>query len=139
MREPVTLPVRLGDWERMGMDLDEAAPGLTVATVRLPGDWEGLYCAATDTILIDERLTDIRRRCALVHELVHRAYGDDTSAGWAGAKAERRARVETARLLVSPAEYALAERTYGPDPWLIANELGVTVQVITDYRTWGRG
>ena len=41
---------------------------------------------------------------------------------------------ETALWLVNPAEYASAERLYDGDPYLIACELGVTMQVVNDYR-----
>ena len=33
-------------------------------------------------------------------------------------------------------EYAIAERMYGADSYLIACELDVTVQVIEDYKNW---
>lgn len=112
--------------------------GVAVRSRRLPGCRCGVYYDAARLIILDIGLPDYAERCVLAHELVHAAHRDP-GCGPFWAKAERRARVETARLLVSPAEYALAERTYGPDPWLIANELGVTVQVITDWRTWGRG
>ncbi|VUX34782.1 Uncharacterised protein [Bifidobacterium longum subsp. infantis] len=39
-------------------------------------------------------------------------------------------------LLISPAEYALAERMYDSNPYQIAAELNVTVQVIEDYKNW---
>ena len=41
---------------------------------------------------------------------------------------------QTARLLIDPAELALAERMYDDDLWSIAEELNVTTQVLTDYR-----
>lgn len=51
-----------------------------------------------------------------------------------GGKMERRCRRETAILLIDPAEYALAERMYDGDPYQMAAELNVTVQIIEDYR-----
>lgn len=42
---------------------------------------------------------------------------------------------ETALWLVNPVEYATAERLYDGDSYLIACELGVTVQVIEDYKS----
>ena len=39
-------------------------------------------------------------------------------------------------LLIDPAEYALAERMYDSNPYQIAAELNVTVQVIEDYKNW---
>lgn len=38
--------------------------------------------------------------------------------------------------LINPHEYAIAERMYGADSYLIACELDVTVQVIEDYKNW---
>ena len=69
-----------------------------------------------DTILIDRRITYTRKRCTLVHELVHWAHDDDTSKGCEGSRIERRCRRRTALLLIDPAEYALAERMYGGNP-----------------------
>lgn len=89
-----------------------------------------------DTILIDRRITYTRKRCALVHELVHWQHGDDTSNGCRGGKLEQRCRRETAILLINPAEYALAERMYDGNPYQIAAELNVTIQIIQDYRQW---
>ena len=113
----------------MRMRLYETAPGLTVMSAILPDGLCGLYDAATDVILIDRRMTYTRKRCTLVHELVHRAHGDT------GHEHERSRRMETAGLLIDPAEYALAERMYEGNAWLIAEELNVTVQIIDDYRT----
>ena len=73
---------------------------------------------------------------ALVHELVHWQHGDDTSNGCRGGKLEQRCRHETAILLINPAEYALAERMYDGNPYQIAAELNVTIQIIQDYRQW---
>ena len=87
-------------------------------------------------MLIDRRITYTRKRCALVHELVHSRHGDDASNGCNGGKLEQRCRRETAILLIDPAEYALAERMYDSNPYQIAAELNVTVQVIEDYKNW---
>ena len=101
-----------------------------------PANSTGIYCLATNTVLIDRRITYTRKRCALVHELVHWRHGDDTSNGCNGGKLEQRCRRETAILLIDPAEYALAERMYDSNPYQIAAELNVTVQVIEDYKNW---
>ena len=91
----------------------------------------GYYYEAAHVILIDRRLTYTAKRCALVHELVHWSHGDDRCG-----LHEMRTRAETARLLISPTEYALAERMYDSNPYQIAAELNVTVQVIEDYKNW---
>lgn len=119
---------------QMRMALYQVAPDLHVASARLPGILDGIYCLATNTVLIDRRITYTRKRCALVHELVHWQHGDDTSDGCAGSRIERRCRRETAMLLINPTAYALAERMYDGEPNQMAAELNVTVQVIEDYR-----
>ncbi|WP_150382388.1 ImmA/IrrE family metallo-endopeptidase [Bifidobacterium rousetti] len=114
----------------MRMLLYEVAPGLTVGSAILAGDLHGVYDLLHDTIVIDRSMTYTRKRCTLVHELVHRAYGDY------GHQRERRCRIVTARLLIDEQEYARAEAMYEGDPWLMADELNVTVQVVLDYREW---
>ncbi|MFQ7492948.1 MAG: ImmA/IrrE family metallo-endopeptidase [Bifidobacterium bifidum] len=85
-------------------------------------------------IIIDETLPDFARRCTLVHELVHARHHDRGCGTTYGAKAERRARRETALRLINPTEYAIAERMYEGDSFLIAQALDVTVQVVEDYK-----
>lgn len=65
----------------------------------------------------------------LVHELGHAAHGDPPGHQ---PRYEARADRFTARALISPVEYALAERTYGA-PARFTSELCVTVHMI---RTW---
>ena len=150
---------------QMRMALYDVAPELTVSSALLPGNMDGLYCRETNTILIDRRVTYTRKRCILVHELIHWEYGDDTTNGCAGGRLERRCRKETALLLVDPIEYgddttngcaggrlerrcrketalllvdpieyATAEQVYEGNPYRIASELDVTLDVINDYR-----
>lgn len=130
----ITLPVNPRDsYGRMRMSLYASAPSLTVMSDYLPGDLDGLYCLETDTILIDRRIDFTRKRCALVHELVHRWYGDAGN-GVYSVKQEARCRRETARLMVDPLEYITAEQTYEGNIFLIAQELDRTEQVIYDYQ-----
>lgn len=49
-------------------------------------------------------------------------------------KCERRCRRETALALISPVDYGIAEEIYEGAAWPMAVELGVTVQVLMDYR-----
>ena len=37
-------------------------------------------------------------------------------------------------MLISPAEFAMSERMWDGDTWHMAGELGVTTQVLEDYR-----
>lgn len=36
--------------------------------------------------------------------------------------------------LINPVDYGLAEQMYEGDKWMMATELGVTLQVLDDYR-----
>ncbi|WP_244983206.1 ImmA/IrrE family metallo-endopeptidase [Bifidobacterium ruminantium] len=106
---------------------------VTVSSAILPDGLWGCYDASNSVILIDRRLTYTAKRCVLTHELLHWRHGD-TGCSNNSSKLERRARRQTARLLIDPAELALAERMYDDDLWSIADELNVTMQVLEDYR-----
>lgn len=75
---------------------------------------------------------DVTALCALAHELGHAHYGDPPGHDQ---RLEARADRFAARLLISPDEYAMAERAYGPHPAHIAHELGVTVHLVNVWRT----
>ena len=45
-------------------------------------------------------------------------------------------RKETAFALINPIEYMKAEDLYGGEPYAMAQELGITVSVLQDYRHW---
>lgn len=105
---------------------------VVVASAILPGNLMGCYDRRRDVILVDRRLTYRAKRCVLVHELVHWAHCDDGE--YARGLCEARARRETALTLIDPIEYALAERMFDGNPWAIADELDVTMQVLRDYR-----
>ncbi|MGV3071521.1 ImmA/IrrE family metallo-endopeptidase [Corynebacterium phoceense] len=81
-------------------------------------------------ITVQDGMDDATTLCALAHELGHAHYNDPP--GHHGMR-EIRADRFAAKLLVSPTEYAAAEALFGPQPALIANELGVTVKVL---KTW---
>lgn len=93
----------------------------------------GYYYEPTRLIVIDETLLDAQKRCTLVHELIHAQHHDQGCNPY-DSKTEHRTRIQTALRLVNPIEYALAERLYGGNTYLIACELGLTVQVIQDYK-----
>ena len=94
----------------------------------------GFYDEATRTILIDRQLIYCQKRCTLVHELIHWQHADATRAGIYGSRLERRTRRETALKLINPLEYQTAETMYEGDPYQIACELDVTLQIINDYQ-----
>lgn len=101
---------------------------------RLPNGLCGFYYEPARLIVLDESMPDFQRRCTLCHELVHARYHDPGCGTPYGAKAEQRARRETALRLIDPVEYASAEALCEGDAYRIACELDVTLQVIEDYR-----
>ncbi|MCI1984111.1 MAG: hypothetical protein LKJ47_05000 [Bifidobacteriaceae bacterium] len=94
----------------------------------------GVYDDATNSIVVERRMTYTQKRCALAHELVHWSHGDSFRDHVLHAKAERRARRETALMLIDPIEYASAESVYEGNIYDIAEGLDVTPQLITDYQ-----
>ncbi|WLT10251.1 hypothetical protein [Bifidobacterium asteroides] len=107
---------------------------VTIGSALLPAGMTGFYDEATRTILIDRQLIYCQKRCTLVHELIHWQHADATRNGIYGARLERRTRRETALKLVNPLEYQTAEAMYEGDPYQIACELDVTIQIIQDYQ-----
>ncbi|KFI39824.1 hypothetical protein BACT_0525 [Bifidobacterium actinocoloniiforme DSM 22766] len=115
--------------------LEAMTLGATVEERTLQHGLCGFYWDRERTIVIDDGMADWQKRCVLCHELSHARY-HDAGCGTNCSKAERRARKETALRLISPLEYASAEAAYDGDAFLIASDLGVTVQVLNDYRMW---
>lgn len=115
------------------MDPDALAEALGVTLTEHAGGEKGRYYGGRH-ISLRRGLGPVNRRCALAHELGHLVSGHDpTAAGWFRVRQERQADEFAARLLISPVEYAAAETILGPQPSLIAHELGVTVKVL---KTW---
>ena len=110
------------------------AMGLKVLESDIPSTTCGLYCERLNTIWLADWLNDRQRLCTLCHELVHAKYRDLGCGTRFGVKCERRARRETALTLISRVEFAMAEEVYGENVWMMATELDVTMQVLTDYR-----
>lgn len=105
-----------------------------VKSAHLPDNVYGAYDESKQLILIDLGLTYTQKRCTLAHELIHWQYGDDTCQGQCGVKQELRARKLAAQLLVSPLEYQTVEDMYDGECFLIASELGITVDVVQDFQ-----
>lgn len=76
-------------------------------------------------------MDDAETLCALAHELGHAHYNDPAGHY---PRFEARADRFAAQLLISPIDYALAEKAYGPHPSRLAAELGVTVHMINVWR-----
>lgn len=108
--------------------------GLTVESAELPNDICGLYDDRHGLILLADWLNQRQRRCTLCHELIHAKHHDSGCGTQYGLKCERRCRRETALTLISPVDYGMVEQVYEGNTWMMAVELGVTIQVLSDYR-----
>ena len=109
--------------------------GVRVREMVLPSGVLGFYSDSRGLILIDGALNARQRLCVMQHELIHAEHHDRSCPGADDVKVERRTRRETARRLISPVDYALAEAVHEDgDPRALALELGVTLQVLLDYR-----
>ena len=108
--------------------------GLAVESTDLPRDICGLYDDRHGLILLADWLNQRQRRCTLCHELIHARHHDPGCGSRYGLKCARRCRRETALALISPVDYGMAETVYEGNAWMMAVELGVTIQVLNDYR-----
>lgn len=108
--------------------------GLSVMSRDLPRDICGLYDDHHKLILLADWLNQRQHYCTLCHELIHAWHHDPGCGTSYGAKCELRCRRETASVLISPVDYGMAEQVYEGNMWMMAVELGVTIQVLTDYR-----
>ena len=85
--------------------------------------------------MIDSRQTRAGQLAALAHETIHARRGDS---GPQPSHVEDLVDELAAKLLISPIEYALAERVYGSRPAALAAELGVTQRMVEAWRSgWG--
>ena len=108
--------------------------GVRVEERRLPSRLCGFYYEPARLIVLDESMPDFQRRCTLCHELIHAKHHDPGCGSRYGLKCERRCRRETALALISPVDYGMAETVYEGNTWMMAVELGVTIQVLNDDR-----
>ncbi|MCI7305459.1 MAG: ImmA/IrrE family metallo-endopeptidase [Trueperella sp.] len=118
------------------MTVDElvaACAGIGVHVVFLPVGVAGGYVHDIGLIVIDSSLPALEQRAVLAHEYVHALHGHE---GVQDKAVEARVDRQAAELLVSPAEYILAERLYGCDVAAIAEELELPVWVVAAYQTW---
>ena len=114
-------------------NLEQLAAQLGAVIVTHDGGEKGRYYC-NGIISLRRGLGPKNYRCTLAHELAHHALDHDPAAtGWVHDRQERQANEWAARLLISPTEYQQAETLYGPQPQLLAHELGVTVKVL---KTW---
>lgn len=112
-------------------DLINACTDLGVHVVFVPLDLAGAYVHELNLILIDSRLPASSQRAVLAHEYIHATRGHQ---GPQEPHIEARVDREAARLLISPAEYELAERLHGANTAAIAEELTLPTWAITAYQ-----
>lgn len=108
-----------------------AAAGLEVHAVAMPDGDLGYYAPDERRIYFNLRCTPSERRSVVAHELGHHHYGHDCDSP----SNERQADAYAARLLVDPEWYAELEQISHDADW-IADEMGVTVDVIADFRRY---
>lgn len=105
--------------------------GLRVHATHMPPGVLGYYEPAAARIWFDLSLTPAERHSVIAHEIGHHHYGHTCD----GSRAEREADFFAASLLVDPEEYARLERI-STDVNFLADEFGVTVQVIRDFQRY---
>lgn len=109
------------------------ARGLRVMWRNL-GRRRGEYRHQHGLIVVNHTLSAAQQRATMAHELGHAAHGDEGT----DEALERRATVYAAHLLISPAEYAMAERVVGHHAGAIARELGVTRELVLAWQAHPR-
>lgn len=103
--------------------------GLTVHAIHMPDGELGYYAEEECRIYFNIRATPAERLAIIAHEIAHAYYGHDCDSD----ANERQADAYAAMLLVQPAWYADLERINADADW-IADEMGLTADVIDDYR-----
>jgi Zn-dependent peptidase ImmA (M78 family) len=107
-------------------------PSLTITTALLPDGVKAYYYPEIDTIVLDERLSNAEKRCALMHELVHRAMQDDGDLPeHLDLVQERRCRAVTARSLIDIFDLGDALQ-WSDDPHELAEHLVVDIETLND-------
>lgn len=92
------------------------------------------FLATPRDIIVNSRLHSGYQREVLAHELGHVYHGHDWRHPHDEARDERQADAYAARLLISPLEYAAAERVYGPHLGALAEALHVSVEIVQAWR-----
>lgn len=106
--------------------------GIHVEWADLGDHLRGNYQRRKNLIVLNRRLTAAQGAATCGHELGHERFGDTCTT----AANERRAWQYGAALLITPADYAVAESLVGHHPGALANELGVTPKLIEAWRDW---
>jgi Zn-dependent peptidase ImmA (M78 family) len=107
-------------------------PSLTITTALLPDGVKAYYYPDIDTIVLDEQLSNAEKRCALMHELVHRAVQDDGDLpSHFDLVQERRCRTLTAQALIDIFDLGDALQ-WSDDLHEIAEHLVVDLDTLND-------
>ncbi|ASE56571.1 ImmA/IrrE family metallo-endopeptidase [Corynebacterium jeikeium] len=116
-------------------DLHQLAEELGVTITTHDRGPKGWYHHHTRTISLRSDLRAANYRCTLAHELAHALRGDEpTGNPHFDARSERAADYMAAEMLISRAEYELAERLHDGHEGAIARELGVTRHLLATWK-----
>lgn len=113
--------------------IDHAAT-LECRVVFLPLEHYDGIVAAPHEIVVNSRLHGDFQREVLAHELGHVWHGHDWRRRHDRERDERQADEYAATLLITPEEYARAERDHGPHLGALAQALRVSTQMIEAWR-----
>lgn len=105
--------------------------GVQVHQTQLDAGELGFYDHENRTIAVALGITRAQFICTLAHELAHAYYGEPCESG----SGDRRARRRAAALLIDHDQYAAAE-AIDSHPGAIAEELGLTLKVVEDFRRY---
>lgn len=130
----VRSPVVVKTWTDLTSEAQRM--GVLIGDKEFDGTQCGEYDPDTRTAFIDPTMSVEQRVCTLQHELIHARHFDDGLRLLSREKEECLTRKETALALINPVEYMHAEDLYGGEPYAMAQELGITVGVLLDYRRW---
>lgn len=109
--------------------------GVPVEYGRLRDGRKGEYLHSDGRIILRLGMSRRQERCTLAHEIQHALAADVRSLfGLVNARQEVRADLRAARLLIDVDEYRAAEGIYGPHCGAIADELDVTLHILSVWR-----
>lgn len=118
------------------LTLEARRMGVLIEDKEFDGSQCGEYDPMSRTAFIDPTMSMEQLVCTLQHELIHAKHFDDGLRLLSHKKEECLTRKETALALINPVDYMHAEDLYGGEPYAMAQELGITVGVLLDYRRW---
>lgn len=130
----VRSPVVVKTWTDLTSEAQRM--GVLIGDKEFDGTQCGEYDPDTRTAFIDPTMSVEQRVCTLQHELIHARHFDDGLRLLSREKEECLTRKETALALINPVEYMHAEELYEGEPYAMAQELRITVNVLQDYRHW---